>query len=161
MQYWKFPPTIKIYEALGCLADGRITHTPTGTLVKSSDYSKTYVVEYDAKTCAIMANDNGSYWQGYLGYPSIAVLLEEGVLSYDKDVSFLLKGIAWKSLNDRYKQDYDLVIAHVLQHIQESGGDILRITQYIQSIQEELKEKRIAKLGSRKKPPVLKKSQIV
>ena len=43
--------------------------------VVSSDESKTYEVETSADGREIASNDNASYWQGYVGYPAIAVLI--------------------------------------------------------------------------------------
>ena len=43
---WKMPPLIKIYEALGAIADGRVQlEGEEHATVLSSDRSKTYDVE--------------------------------------------------------------------------------------------------------------------
>lgn len=60
---WKHPPITKIYEALGSVADERIELVGSSAKVYSSSRNKFYVVSYEPG--AIMANDNGSYWQGY------------------------------------------------------------------------------------------------
>ncbi len=65
--YWKIPPKIKIYEALGCLADGRLKKVDGKVQVYSSSGQKFYTVTFDEKKKAIMTNDNGSYWIGYWG----------------------------------------------------------------------------------------------
>jgi len=69
------PPKVKIYEALGAVADGRVVVGNDNGEVSSSSGNKKYVVRWDAKNKAIMTNDNGTYWQGYLGYPAIAYLM--------------------------------------------------------------------------------------
>ena len=46
--------------------------------VVSSDGTKKYRVEISADGREISSNDNASYWQGYLGYPAIAVLMARG-----------------------------------------------------------------------------------
>ena len=69
--------------------------------VYSSTRNKYYDVVYDPNNQAIMANDNGSYWKGYLGYPSIAFLMKIGVLSYDQNIGESLKDIAWKDINQK------------------------------------------------------------
>jgi len=60
------PPLIKIYEALGAIADQRI-ELIQGLFVEAKVYSssreKYYTVTYDAANKAIMLNDNGSYWK--------------------------------------------------------------------------------------------------
>ena len=38
-------------------------------------------------------NDNASYWQGYLGYPGIAVLMLQGKLPYDKELAQQFAGV--------------------------------------------------------------------
>ncbi|MGI6218094.1 MAG: hypothetical protein ACOYIK_10855, partial [Coriobacteriales bacterium] len=76
----KMPPIEKVYEAWTALADGRVTleggATEAGTsgkaTVESSNGSKTYTVVWDADRYA--STDNATYWQGYPGYPVIAVL---------------------------------------------------------------------------------------
>jgi len=71
---WKMPPLIKVYEALGALGDGRVRIVDSRrALVTSSDGTKTYEVETSEDGREISSNDNASYWQGYLGYPAIAV----------------------------------------------------------------------------------------
>src|SRR5271156_4892647 len=83
MKKWKMPPPIKVYEALGAIGDGRIRAldsgaAPNGWEVVSSDGTKTYRVDISADGREISSNDNASYWQGYLGYPAIAVLMARG-----------------------------------------------------------------------------------
>ncbi len=63
-------------------------------------------MRYDPEVRAIMANDNGSYWQGYLGYPSVAYLLARGVVDYDPRLAQYLAGFAWKEINARFKNDW-------------------------------------------------------
>ena len=72
---WKMPPIVKVYEALGAIGDGRVRiEDSRRAFVTSSDAGKTYEVESSADPPEIASNDNASYWQGYLGYPAIAVL---------------------------------------------------------------------------------------
>ncbi len=78
---WKIPPLIKAYEALGAIGDGRVRiEDDRRATVTSSDGSKTYEVETSADGREIASNDNASYWQGYVGYPAIAVLIARGLL---------------------------------------------------------------------------------
>ncbi|MFA6602048.1 MAG: hypothetical protein WCT02_04295 [Candidatus Paceibacterota bacterium] len=67
---WKLPPPVKIYEALGSVADGRLEMLGNSARVYSSSRNKFYEVIFDPETKSIMANDNGSFWQGYLGLSS-------------------------------------------------------------------------------------------
>ncbi len=61
-----------------------------------------------------MANDNGSFWKGYLGYPAIAYLMKIGVLSYDPKIGDQLKGIAWKDINQKLQNNFDATLEYVL-----------------------------------------------
>ena len=104
------PPIIKIYEALGAIADQRIEITQ-GLFVEAKVYSsskgKFYTVTYDSGNNAIMMNDNGSYWQGYLGYPGIAILLLQGDLPLNKEYAELLKDIPRKEINTQNNNDFE------------------------------------------------------
>jgi hypothetical protein len=71
----------------------------------------------------ISSNDNASYWQGYAGYPIIAVLLATGAIEYDAKVAEPLAGVPWKQINERFKRNYDRAVEAVLQDIERGGGD--------------------------------------
>lgn len=114
---WKPAPLIKVYEALGTIGDGRFEISGTSAKVYSSSGNKYYDVMYDPEAGAITANDNGSYWVGYLGYPSIVLLLELGVVSYDPKLASLLKGFAWKDINQRFKNDFTKTQAYIDEQI--------------------------------------------
>lgn len=124
-KYWKQPPRIKVLEALGCIADGRIAVSGGQAEVRSSDKTKTYTVLF-TPPATITANDNGSYWQGYLGYPSIAFLLQAGEIPYNPEAAEALKGIPWKKLNDEHKQDYKKVENAVLEKMDIRVRNIVR-----------------------------------
>jgi hypothetical protein len=74
------PPKIKIYEALGAVADGRVEidgiFTYKGICFSASTSEKLYTINYNPDTNVIVSNDSGSVNQGYLGYPAIAFLLK-------------------------------------------------------------------------------------
>ena len=74
----KIPPIAKIYEAYSCIADGRIELKDEDAKVTSSDNKKTYLVKW--KDNVYSSNDNASFWQGYPGYPVIAVLMLQNKL---------------------------------------------------------------------------------
>lgn len=152
---WGQPPKIKIYEALGALSDGRAhLRSPISARVFSSSGGKFYTVTYDPARQAIMANDNGSYWQGYLGYPAIAFLMKIGKISYNKKISQALKGIAWKDLNIRFENDFEKTLAwadewlakkRISREMMESEVD--RILRHIEALE-------LSRLGKKIKPPV-------
>lgn len=103
---WKLPPHIKVFEALGSLADGRVEIDGNTAKVTSSEGSKFYTVKFDLDVNKITSNDNASKWQGYTGYPIIAVLMKLGKLSFDSELADELKGIEWKKINSQFKNDW-------------------------------------------------------
>ena len=100
----KLPPKEKIYEAYSAIADGRTELHEDHAIVRSSDNLKEYIVNWDGDTFA--SSDNATYWQGYPGYPVLAVLLLKGRLTFDEKIIKGMKNIPWKKLNDQYKRDY-------------------------------------------------------
>jgi hypothetical protein len=119
---FKPPPIAKIFEALSAVADGRVHFVQDGLAqVTSSDDSRSYTVTWDAERKVLTSTDSASYWQGYPGYPVIAVLLALGQLPYDEAVAAHLAGIDWHALNDRFKRDYTAVVTHVLGELEARG----------------------------------------
>src|SRR5579863_3904665 len=128
MAAWKMPPPIKVYEALGAIGDGRVRPGAVSGAshvwdVVSSEGGKTYRVEISADGREISSNDNASYWQGYLGYPAIAVLIARGTLIASAGATRALAGIPWKELNRRFKNDYARTTAEVARIAKERGGE--------------------------------------
>ncbi len=122
MTRWDMPPVAKVYEALSAVADGRVTLTGETTAeVLSSERDKTYTVKWAAGS--ITSNDNATRWQGYIGYPIIAVLLQSGRLPFDPAAAEALGGVPWHALNQQYKRDYDAAVEHVLAGVRQRGGD--------------------------------------
>ena len=150
---WKVPPFVKIYEALGCLADGRLVIEGNSATCTSSSGGKTYTVTYDPQTKAIMANDNGSYWQGYLGYPAIAYLMDIGELPYDESMAAALKGIPWKDINTRFKNNYDKTTEHVERLAAEHGIPADKLMKFAGAVLESIKKGDYPHLGTKKMPP--------
>jgi len=153
MTAWKTPPEIKIYEALGAVADGRVELTGNEARVRSSEGTKFYTVLFDPDINAIMTNDNGSYWQGYLGYPAIAFLMVKGLLHYTLEVAEALKGIEWKKINTRNKNDFKKTKEEVL-----ALADSRRVTRdtveaEVNRLAQDMGQLNLQKLGKRLKPP--------
>ncbi len=148
---WKSPPQIKIYEALGCIADNRVEVQNNSAKVYSSSRNKFYDVSYDPKIKAIMANDNGSYWKEYLGYPSIAFLMKISALSYDKKISFLLRGVPWKDINQKFKNDFEKTLEHILSSKSEKEKQL--ISNFVDKVYEEIKILDLSLLGKKTAPP--------
>ena len=154
MSKWKTPPGIKIYEALGAIADGRVIAKKVGKFwVYSSSGRKHYDVQFSQMQNAITSNDNGSYWQSYLGYPAVAVLMQIGIIHFPKDLSLGLAGIEWKKINTKYKNDFELTEKYVLEYLVERGFQIEDVKLEIENITARIIELGLDKFGPTKKPP--------
>lgn len=119
---WKATPKAKIYEAWSALADGRVKLTGENEAeVQSSDRSKIYKVVWTEDRTAFGANDNASYWVGYMGYPILAVLMFLEAVSYNPSIVGLFADINWNKLNKLYKRQYDAVVEYVITQIEKAG----------------------------------------
>ncbi len=149
---WKMPPIAKIYEAIGALGDGRVQlEDERHASVASSDRSKTYQVEISSDGHEISSNDNASYWQGYLGYPAIAVMLKRGLCPVRAEAISALSGIPWNELNRRFRNDYSRTIGEVMRSAEERGFDSKMIAAEAEAVLSKLRE--FAPLrGSRRRP---------
>ena len=146
------PPLLKIYEAFGALADGRVRQEDEShASVLSSDLTKTYQVDISGEDRVISSNDNASYWQGYLGYPAIAVMLVRGLCPVRAEVISALAGISWNELNRSFRNDYSRTIAEVMRRAEERGFDSKIIAAEAEAVLSKLRE--FAPLrGSRRRP---------
>ena len=109
----KMPPIEKAYEAYSAIADGRVEMHDGYALVASSDGVKTYEVAWEGDVYS--SNDNATYWQGYAGYPVLAVLILQGRLPKPTDACLAdLAGIPWNALNAAHKRDYAAAAADAL-----------------------------------------------
>lgn len=160
----KNPPLIKIYEALGTIGDKRLELETQDTglfwsldtiqkaKVTSSLGSKYYIVTRDPTKNAIMANDNASYRQWYLGYPSIAMLLTTWALPLDPLYAEQLKDIKRGAINKKYK-DHHEGMAYVESLMQEKGIDLENFHHYVSSLAEKIEALSLDYLGAKKPPP--------
>ena len=153
MTLWKMPPVAKVYEALSALADGRVRIVSPGRAeVVSSSGEKTYAVTWSEDGRQVSSNDNASIWQGYTGYPIIAVLLAAGRISCDPAIAAQLGGVPWHDLNERFKRDYDAAVESVLQDIESRGGDRAPIVRQVEAIYRQLESLGLER-GPRRAPP--------
>ena len=149
---WKMPPLVKAYEALGAIGDGRVRiEDSRRAMVVSSDGSKTYEVETSADGREIASNDNGSYWQGYVGYPAIAVLLAREFYRPPANVTDALAGVAWKELNRKFKNNWARTIAEV----EKAGHDPDAVRSEAEAVLNFLRALRPVR-GKRIRPPAEK-----
>jgi len=148
---WKYPSVTKMYEALGAVADGRIEVNGNIGKCYSSSGNKYYDITFDPDSRAIMSNDNTSYWTGELGYPAVAFLIKSGVLEYKEDLAKLLRGIPWKEINRKFKNDFDVALEHILKDMELSNRE--ELSKYTESLAEEIKKLNLKELGEKITPP--------
>ncbi len=144
----KTGPIEKIYEAYTAIADDRITMHEDHAEVFSSDRSKSYTVSW--KDNVYSSDDSATYWQGYPGYPVIAVLMLQGRLLYDEAIASQFKDINWNKLNKEYKRDYTGAFEHI---VEERHLDEETIKKEAETVYAQLKELDITlkKAGKKKK----------
>lgn len=151
MTVWKIPPVEKIYEAFSAIVDGRVTLNECSAIVSSSNNSKKYIVEWNGDTYS--SNDNASYWQGYFGYPVIAVLMLQKKLPFNKSIADNFKGINWKMLNSKYRNNYSKALSEVLEPLSQNGVDCNAINDDVLKIYEKLKSLELEYRRSLIRPP--------
>jgi hypothetical protein len=155
MTIWKNPPKAKIYEALSAIADGRVKlQEGQSAEVASSNRSKTYSVAWSEGLSAFTSNDNASYWQGYMGYPIIAVLMLLGKVDFSPEVAELLARTPWKQLNKRFRNDYAKAVESVLNDLEatRSGARQMVIVE-VDRIMAQIEALELEKLPRRRRPP--------
>ena len=149
---WKVPPIIKVYEALGAVVDDRLEIADNKAKCYSSSGNKYYDVTYSPEESAIMVNDNGSYWKGYLGYPAIAFLLKIGVFEYRPVLAAHFKSIPWKDINQKFDDDFEKTMEYIFADI--DLGTQKEIEDYAEKLLQDVEALGLLKLGMQQKPPV-------
>lgn len=113
----KFPPIEKIPEAYTAIEDDRVVLHEDYATVLSSTKEKEYLIKW--KDNLYYSNDSSTYWQGYVGYPVIAVLMLQNRLPLNREVSKYFKGINWNQLNKENKRDYHKSLEQALTDVPE------------------------------------------
>lgn len=147
----KLPPIEKIHEAYSAIADGRVTLMEEQASVFSSNRAKEYTVTM--KDGIYTSNDNASYWQGYAGYPIIAVLMLQDKLTFNVIIADYFKGINWTELNIKYKSKYKKAVAEIMDGLQERNVDCDEINSEVEKVYREIGALSITCKRSSKKPP--------
>ncbi len=111
----KLPPREKVAEAYTAIIDRRVYINTDSAKVKSSELNKEYLIKW--KDNVYYSNDNSSYWQGYLGYPVIAVLMLQNKLSLNREIALYFKGVEWNKLNKENKRDYKKVVELIIGNL--------------------------------------------
>ncbi|MEM2007212.1 MAG: hypothetical protein QW154_06210 [Sulfolobales archaeon] len=136
------PPKIKVLEAMGALADGRIERVGGSSFrVVSSDGTRVYQVYVEMVEQGrfrVCSTDNGTVYRGYAGYPILSVLMVLGYLRRDVDVERALAGIPWRKLNESLKR-YALVESEVLKLATSRGVSSSRVNTVVAKVMDELK----------------------
>lgn len=115
----KLPPIEKIPEAYTAIEDDRVKLFDDYATVTSSNSEKDYLIKW--KDDLYYSNDNSTYWQGYIGYPVIAVLMLQGKLGLNREISKYFKDINWNNLNKENKKDYRASLEQVLEGVSEDN----------------------------------------
>ena len=131
----KLPPIEKIPEAYTAIEDNRVELFDNHAIVKSSNNEKEYLIKW--KDNLYYSNDNATYWQGYIGYPIIAVLMLKGELSLNKDVTKYFKNINWNKLNKENNRDYKKSLEQILIDVSDTEKQL--IDEEINKVYEEIK----------------------
>nr|WP_270253348.1 hypothetical protein [Lactobacillus johnsonii] len=100
----KMPPIQKILEAYTAIVDKHVELKNNEALVTSSNGAKTYTVSWEDNI--YHSNDNATYWQGYAGYPIIAVLMLQGKISFDQKLADNFASVNWNEVNAKFKRNY-------------------------------------------------------
>lgn len=144
----KLPPIQKILEAYTAIVDNHVHLTAEQAEVTSSNEAKNYTVIWDNDV--YRSNDNATYWQGYAGYPVIAVLMLQGKLPYDQKLAENFKAVDWNTINKKYKRNYGEAAAEV---IKEKGLKENEVMAELGAVYEDLKKLPIIiKRGSLRPP---------
>ncbi|GAB6147528.1 hypothetical protein [Stetteria hydrogenophila] len=149
------PPRIKVLEAAGAIADGRvvITRRRNGLVVarvlssepppgeKRREY-KVIILRANREVFRVYSDDNGTRWRSYVGYPIIAVLMLEGVLPRRPDIEEALKGLKWRELNEKYKR-YAIVERIALSRAESKGIPSSEVNEFVSDVMSRLSGLRV------------------
>lgn len=145
--YLKMPPRIKILEATGAVADGRIKKLGDKLFkVVSSEGDRTYNVYVDVERGEACSTDNGTTYRNYVGYPIISSLFILGVLTYDAVIGKSLANIDWRRLNETFK-NYSLVEEKVKEIARDRGVTSEHIDRYLDEVYTQLRKIKLVKVS--------------
>jgi hypothetical protein len=145
--YLRMPPRIKILEAAGAVADGRIMRLGDKTFkVVSSEGDRTYTVYVDLEKGEACSTDNGTTYRNYVGYPIISSLFVLGKLPYDAEIGKSLTKIDWRYLNETLK-NYALVEEKVKEIAKGRGVAPELIDKYVDEVYTQLRKMKLIKVS--------------
>lgn len=109
----RMPPIQKILEAYTAIVDKHVELKNNEALVTSSNGAKTYTVSWEDNI--YHSNDNATYWQGYAGYPIIAVLMLQEKISFDQKLADNFASVNWNEVNAKFKRNYAKAASEVIK----------------------------------------------
>ncbi len=109
----RMPPIQKILEAYTAIVDKHVELKNNEALVTSSNGAKTYTVSWEDNI--YHSNDNATYWQGYAGYPIIAVLMLQGKIPFDQKLADNFASVNWNEVNAKFKRNYAKAASEVIK----------------------------------------------
>lgn len=143
-----------VYEALSAIADGRFELIDNNNAkCTSTSKGKFYTIQYEPSTNSIMSNDNMAYYRDEVSYPMVAFLLENREIEFDRNILEPLKGIKWKDINQKNKNDYMKSVRQVLDNLNQIGIDIDLTQKEVIRIFKAINSKELKKLGEKTVPP--------
>ncbi len=132
--YLALPPRIKVLEALGAVAGGRVeVLSENESRVRSSEGNRVYQVFVDLESGEVRSDDNGTVYRNYVGYPVIAFLMARGKLPYDDEVGRALATVRWRTLTEAYRS-YRLVEREVARTLRSSGIEWSRVEALMEAV---------------------------
>lgn len=142
----KLPPIEKIPEAYTAVEDDRIKLFDDYAIVKSSNNEKEYLIKWENNI--YYSNDNSTYWQGYIGYPVIAVLMLKNKLSLNREISKYFKNVNWNEINKNNKNDYKKSVDQILINIDSKEKEFIyeefdKVYEEIKNLNIELTRKKL------------------
>ncbi len=145
--YLRMPPRIKILEAAGAVADGRVMKLDDKTFkVVSSEGDRTYTVYVDLEKGEACSTDNGTTYRNYVGYPIISSLFVLGKLPYNTEIGKSLAKIDWRYLNETLK-NYALVEERVKEIAKGRGMAPELIDKYVDEVYTRLRKMKLIKVS--------------
>ena len=132
------PPIEKIHEAMSALADDRVDLKEDSATVRSSSGEKEYSVKF--KNNFYSSDDKGTFWQGYAGYPIIAVLMLQEKLPQRPDLCQHFAGINWTELNKKHKGNYSAAADEIIDALSQKGINTEEIKDYISETYSQLEK---------------------
>ena len=144
----KMPPIQKILEAYTAIVDKHVELKNNEALVTSSNGAKTYTVSCEDNI--YHSNDNATYWQGYAGYPIVAVLMLQGKIPFDQKLADNFASVNWNEVNAKFKRNYAKAASEV---IKEKGLDEKEVMAELEKVYRALKDLPITIKRGALRPP--------